>query len=121
MLTSKAPPKTLVATALILLGIVSTAYPQSLGDVARREAERRKDAARTPGRVYTNENLGPVEPPASTPPQPSPTDSSAVPEEKTEVTAEAGSTGPTVMEEDPETHKVNIRTTAPRREKRDEQ
>jgi hypothetical protein len=25
------------------------------------------------------------------------------------------------MEEDPETHKVNIRTTAPRREKRDEQ
>lgn len=29
--------------------------------------------------------------------------------------------GPTVMEEDPVTHTVNIRTTAPAREKRDEQ
>jgi hypothetical protein len=124
MLTSEALSKTrrrmLLTTALILLGIASTAQPQSLGDVARREAERRKDASRTPGRVYTNENLGPVEPPASTPLQPAPADSAGPPEEPKEVTAEAASTGPTVMEEDPETHKVNIRTTAPRREKRDE-
>jgi hypothetical protein len=95
-------------------------YSQSLGDVARREAERRKDASRTPGRVYTNEDLGPIEPPASTPLQPATTDPAGPAEEPKEVTAEAASTGPTVMEEDPETHKVNIRTTAPRREKRDE-
>src|SRR5262245_55438738 len=120
MLTSEALPKTLLATALILLGIVSTAQPQSLGDVARREAERRKDPSRTPGRAYTNEDLGPVEPPASTPLQPAPTNSAGPAEEPKQVTAEAATTGPTVMEEDPETHKVNIRTTAPRREKRDE-
>ena len=120
MLTSEALPKTLLTAALILLGIVSTAQPQSLGDVARREAERRKDASRTPGRVYTNENLGPVEPTASTPLQLAPTDSAGPAEEPKEVTAEPASTGPTVMEEDPDTHKVNIRTTAPRREKRDE-
>jgi len=100
---------------------VMPAYSQSLGEVARREADRRKDASRTPGRVYTNEDLGPVEPPASTPLQPAPTDSAGPAEEPKEVTAEAASTGPTVMEEDPETHKVNIRTTAPPREKRDEQ
>jgi hypothetical protein len=110
----------LLATALILLGMVSTAHPQSLGDVARREAERRKDASRTPGRVYTNEDLGPVGPPASTPLQPAPVDPAPAAEEPVEVTSEAASTGPTVMEEDPETHKVNVRTTAPRREKRDE-
>jgi hypothetical protein len=110
----------LLATALILLGMVSTAYPQSLGDVARREAERRKDASRTPGRAYTNGDLGPVEPPASTPLPPAPTDPAGTAEEPNEVTAETASTELTVMEEDPDTHKVNIRTTAPRREKRDE-
>jgi hypothetical protein len=112
----------LVATVgLIFLGSTAVlAHPQSLGDVARREAERRKDASRTPGRVYTNEDLGPIEP-ASTPLQPAPSDSAGPAEEPKEVTAEAASTGPTVMEEDPETHKVNIRTTAPPREKRDEQ
>ncbi|MET0215048.1 MAG: hypothetical protein ABW292_18695 [Vicinamibacterales bacterium] len=112
----------LVATVgLILMGSATVvAHPQSLGDVARREAERRKDASRTPGRVYTNEDLGPVEPAASTPLQPAPTAPAGTAEEPNEVTAEAASPGPTVMEEDPETHKVNIRTTAPRREKRDE-
>ena len=122
MLTNRRRWVALVATVgLILLGSTAVvAHPQSLGDVARREAERRKDAARTPGRVYTNEDLGPAEPPASTPLQPAPTDSAAPAEEPKEVTADAASTGPTVMEEDPETHKVNIRTTAPRREKRDE-
>jgi hypothetical protein len=94
---------------------------QSLGDVARREAERRKDASRAPGRVYTNEDLRSIEPPASTPQQPAPTDLAATAEQPIEATAEAASIGLTVTEEDPETHKVNIRTTAPRREKRDEQ
>jgi len=111
--------KTVLATA-VMLGIVSTAHPQSLGDVARREAERRKDASRTPGRAYTNEDLGAIEPPATTP-QPAPVDPAPAAEESIEATAEAANPGPTVMEEDPETHKVNIRTTAPRREKRDEQ
>ena len=111
--------KTVLATA-VMLGIVSTAHPQSLGDVARREAERRKDASRTPGRAYTNEDLGAIEPPATTP-QPAPVDPAPAAEKSIEATAEAANTGPTVMEEDPETHKVNIRTTAPRREKRDEQ
>jgi hypothetical protein len=122
MPTSLSLRAVIFATArLILLGSMSvTVNAQSLGDVARREAERRKDASRTPGRVYTNENLAPVEPPGA-PLQPAATDPAATAEEPTEVAAEAASTGPTVMEEDPETHKVNIRTTAPRREKRDEQ
>ena len=125
MLTSEARPKMpewrmLLATALILLGIVSTAHPQSLGDVAQREAERRKEVSRTPGRVYTNGDLVAVEAPPSGPPQPAQTDSAPPVEEPTDVTAEAANSGSTVMEEDPVTHKVNIRTTAPRREKRDE-
>ena len=41
------------------------------------------------------------------------------PEETAKPSGEAA-TGPTVMEEDPVTHKMNIRTTAPAREKRDE-
>jgi hypothetical protein len=122
MLTNKRLCAALVATGcLMVLGAGMPVYSQSLGEVARREADRRKDASRTPGRVYTNEDLGPAEPTASTPLQPAPTDSAGPAEEPKEVTAEAASTGPTVMEEDPETHKVNIRTTAPRREKRDEQ
>jgi hypothetical protein len=39
---------------------------QSLGDVARREAERRTQV--TSGRVYTNEDLAPVDPAQPTPP-----------------------------------------------------
>lgn len=116
--------RALVATVVLILlsSVEVAARAQSLGDVARREAERRKDASRTPGRVYTNEDLGSVEPPAATPMQPVPTDPAAPPaQDATEVTAEAANVGSTVMEEDPETHKVNIRTTAPRREKRDEQ
>lgn len=122
MLTNRRRWTALVATVgLVLLGSTAVvAHAQSLGDVARREAERRKDASRTPGRVYTNEDVGLAEPAASTPLQPAPTDSAGPAEEPKEVTAETASTGPTVMEEDPETHKVNIRTTAPRREKRDE-
>ena len=122
MLTNRRRWTALVATVgLILLGSTAVvAHAQSLGDVARREAERRKDASRTPGRVYTNEDVGLAAPAASTPLPPAPTDSTGPAEEPKEVTAETASTGPTVMEEDPETHKVNIRTTAPRREKRDE-
>lgn len=112
-----------VATiALILLGAGEVvAHPQSLGDVARREAERRKEASRTPGRVYTNEDLSAGEPPIAAPSQPAQNDPAPSTQEPADLTAEDANQGPTVMEEDPETHKVNIRTTAPRREKRDEQ
>lgn len=58
---------------LALLTSVSIASAQTLGDLARKEEERRK--AVTPGRVYTNESLGkaqsPPPPPAvSTPASP---------------------------------------------------
>src|SRR5690349_9319691 len=44
------------------------ALAQSLGDVAKKEEERRKTAS--PAKVYTNKDLGSV--PASTPPPPAP-------------------------------------------------
>ncbi len=51
------------------------AQGQSLADVARQEAERRKTIAR-PGKVYTNESLRtepqPSTPPAATPAPPAP-------------------------------------------------
>ncbi|MGH9257010.1 MAG: hypothetical protein ACRD3C_20820 [Vicinamibacterales bacterium] len=122
MLTRYGLRRALFATSvLILLGFdAPAAQPQSLGDVARRETERRKEATRTPGRIYTNEDLGAVDPP-STPAQPVQTDQAPAAEEPTETVTAAAPTGPTVLEEDAETHKLNVRTTAPAREKRDEQ
>jgi hypothetical protein len=122
MLTNKRLCTALVATGCVmLLGPVMPAYSQSLGEVARREAERRKEVSRTPGRVYTNGDLVAVEAPASGPLQPAQTDSAPPAQPSTDVTADPANSGPTVTEEDPETHKVNVRTTEPRREKRDEQ
>ena len=51
-----------------LLGIASSSVAQSLGDVARQEAERRKTVGT--GKVYTNESLRPE--PASSTGQPAP-------------------------------------------------
>jgi hypothetical protein len=46
-----------ILTAAFLFLLSSTlAFPQSLGDVAKKEEERRK-AIKTPSQVYTNENL----------------------------------------------------------------
>ena len=55
----------LAASSLLVFGLDAglSAQPQSLGDVARRESERRKDAATAPGRVYTNEDLAAIDPP----------------------------------------------------------
>ena len=106
-------------TASIVLGFAAaSAHAQSLGDVARREAERRKDAARTPARTYTNDDLAAVEPSAASvqPAQPAP---APLASEPGDAPAEAISK-PTVVEEDPVTHTVNVRTTEPAREKRDE-
>ena len=91
------------------------AQSQSLGEVARQESERRK----SPGsaRVYTNEDLSAVVTTA-TPPVAAPPDATPPAAESPDA---AKPKGATVMEEDPVTHKVNIRTTAPAREKRDEQ
>jgi hypothetical protein len=57
------------ATWCLLSGLIYTSAPlraQSLGDVAKKEEERRKAVA-SAGKVYTNKDL-PSVPPASTPP-----------------------------------------------------
>ena len=57
----------IVAGCLLAFGGVRLTA-QSLGDVAKKEEERRKAVA-APGKVYTNKDLAPV-PPSSTPPPP---------------------------------------------------
>jgi hypothetical protein len=60
---------TALAAWMLLSGFVLSSLPlgaQSLGDVAKKEEERRKGVAQ-PGKVYTNKDLGPV-PPSKTPP-----------------------------------------------------
>ena len=49
--------------ALLLAGTASPLRAQSLGEVARKESERRK-SEKTPGKVYTNSDLKPVPVPA---------------------------------------------------------
>lgn len=65
-----------VAAALLLLTAAGQIAAQSLGDVARREAERRKQAT-SGGRVYTNGDLAPVDP--SAPPAAAPIPVEAAP------------------------------------------
>jgi hypothetical protein len=50
----------------VFLACDAASAAQGLGDVAKREAERRK-AVGTPGKVYTNDNLRTDAPPASAP------------------------------------------------------
>lgn len=65
----------IVASSLLLLGLGAavSAGPQSLGDVARRESDRRREVATAPGRVYTNQDLTAIEPPTEGPRQAVPT------------------------------------------------
>jgi hypothetical protein len=49
--------KTLLQTLLLSLLLASTAYSQSLGDVARQEREKRDDPSQTAPKVFTNEDL----------------------------------------------------------------
>jgi hypothetical protein len=111
--------RALLATGCATLLVAAVpAYAQSLGDVARREAERRQELARTAGRVYTNEDLGAVDAPTMLP---QPVQGAApTPPEETAKSSDKSAAGPTVMEEDPVTHTINIKTTAPAREKRPE-
>ena len=55
----------LIVAVVLVCGAVAPA--QSLGEVARREAERRK-AIKAPGKVYTNESLRTEPAPSSVPP-----------------------------------------------------
>lgn len=61
----------IVASSLLLFGLDAgvSAQPQSLGDVARGESDRRREAANAPGRVYTNEDLAAIELPREEPRQ----------------------------------------------------
>lgn len=54
--------KTCLVSCLLLLGLTGIVYPvkaQGLGDIARKEEERRKEV-KAPGKVYTNKDLGSV-------------------------------------------------------------
>jgi len=66
----KAMRLTCLGTWIFLSGFVFAGLPlgaQSLGDVAKKEEERRKAVAQ-PAKVYTNKDLAPTPPAATTPP-----------------------------------------------------
>src|SRR5262245_4689955 len=48
----------LIVTALVFVGVALTAAAQSLGDVAKKEEQRRK-TVKSAGKVYTNDTLKP--------------------------------------------------------------
>ena len=60
----------LTVVALVCVGLVQVAAAQSLGEVARKEEERRK--AVKAGKVYTNDSLRPEPQPSSAPVQSTP-------------------------------------------------
>jgi len=55
-----------LAAVLVSLGVAHVAAAQSLGDVARKEEERRK-AVKSSGKVYTNDTLKPAPQPSAPP------------------------------------------------------
>jgi len=59
----------LISAALLSIGVVQAAGAQTLGDVARKEEERRK-AVKSSGKVYTNDELLPVPQPSAAPAAP---------------------------------------------------
>jgi hypothetical protein len=74
-------PVLLAATVGLLAGDVTPGSAQSLGDVARREAERRQQV--TPGKAYTDGDLAPVDaaaPPPHAPIQQSPASGGETPD-----------------------------------------
>jgi hypothetical protein len=60
---------TLFAAAVISLALALPAFGQSLGDVAKK-TESRKTAAKTPAKVYTNDDLPQADPAAAAPATP---------------------------------------------------
>jgi hypothetical protein len=63
-------PVVVVGAACALLLVASAARAQSLGDIARQEAERRK-TVKASGKVYTNDNVRP-DPTSAAPASPAP-------------------------------------------------
>jgi hypothetical protein len=63
---AKRAKKILVAAVLVSLGVAHVAAAQSLGDIARKEEERRK-AIKSSGKVYTNDKLKPAPQPSAPP------------------------------------------------------
>jgi hypothetical protein len=87
----------LIATAVSAAALVGASAPllaQSLGDVARKEEERRQ-TVKKPGKVYTNKDLGnvdpgpPVPPPDTSKPLPGSADTKAAEKDKTPVKDQA--------------------------------
>jgi hypothetical protein len=70
----------LVVVALAWAGLAQVAEAQSLGDIAKKEGERRK-TVKSSGKVYTNDSLRPEPPPSpgSIPATASPTSSEPAP------------------------------------------
>ncbi len=61
----------IVVAASMLAGVSAPAFAQSLADIARQEAERRKHITE-PGKVYTEKDLIPALPPSTPPPAATP-------------------------------------------------
>jgi hypothetical protein len=108
-ITRPVPP--LVAIVVLLAACTTSASAQTLGDVARREAERRQQVAS--GRVYTNDDLGPVESASSPAPQ--------APVETPASSGESSTTPPGTSKTPAENNPGEGSVTARGREKRDEQ
>ena len=107
-----------VAAVITAAFDVQAAFAQSLGDVARREEARRKQV--TSGRVYTNEDLGTVETPASTQPPAAPPPTETAPAQEAARPEPRRNEAGFIVEEDKATGTVNMNT-GPGRPKRDEQ
>ena len=73
--------------AVLLLSHIVPVAAQTLGDVAKKEAERRKAVA-TPGKVYTNDNLRTESPPST----PSPAQPAIQPAEPAQTPAASADT-----------------------------
>jgi hypothetical protein len=102
----------IVASSLLLFGFDAGVPAQSLGDIARRESERRKNAATAPGRVYTNGDLAAIDPPRETASEAAP---APVPAQEAAGAAVAANDGATT---DPQTAD---KTTGVPRERHDEE
>lgn len=124
MRTSRGMCRTVAVAALLVAAFdARITWSQSLGDVARREQERRTQV--TSGRVYTNEDLAKVEPSPSAPAQPAtapePSQSAPAQEPAARETAPRTDASGFIAEEDRATGKVNMKSATPARPKRDEQ
>lgn len=110
-------PVSLAVAALLLLSAdLPLGSAQSLGDVAQREAERRKQA--TSGRVYTNGDLAVVDPPSSPPPPALAAPADGLPKTADEGTPEASKKAEPAAGTAPDTA---VKPPLKGREKRDEQ